>query len=140
MSVREAFDYPNHSEISVKFTFDAGHRIVDHKGKCARLHGHTYKVHVMAAGPIEDPGFVIDFGDIKDVVMRWDHKMLLWDQDPLAKVAHDFYSEGVEWLTFNPTAENMSRHIAIRVQREFNVDRVLVELWETENSMARYVT
>jgi 6-pyruvoyltetrahydropterin/6-carboxytetrahydropterin synthase len=142
MSVHEAFDYANHSEISVEFTFDAGHRIVGHKGKCARLHGHTYRVHVMCAGPVKDPGFVIDFGDIKDLVMEWDHRLLLWEEDPVAgKFANEnLLSEHVILLAFNPTAENMARDIALQIQRRFGVDRTLVELWETKNSMARYVT
>lgn len=140
MSVREAFDFPMHSEISVEFTFDAGHRIVGHKGKCARLHGHTYKIHVMAAGPINDPGFVVDFGDIKDLVNEWDHKMLLWDKDPLCENEWLQPHDGLVRLDFNPTAENMSRWLALTIAEKFSLESVMVELWETPNAMARYVT
>lgn len=134
-----------YGEISLEMTFDAGHRIVGHKGKCARLHGHTYKAHIMVAGEIQDPGFVVDFGDIKDLVNEWDHRLLLWDQDPLALVtflSDDTpveTSEGVIRLPYNPTAELMAADLAYKIKARFlnNVDRVMVELWETPKSMAR---
>lgn len=133
----------NHGEISLEMTFDAGHRIVGHKGKCARLHGHTYKVHVMASGPIVKPGFVVDFGDIKDLVNEWDHRMLLWNRDPFLE-AYDWTfdqirADGIETLEFNPTAENMAQNLAERLVMQFDLEAVMVELWETPKSMARYV-
>ena len=33
-----------------QFSFDASHQLVGHFGKCANLHGHTYKVEVSLAG------------------------------------------------------------------------------------------
>jgi len=132
---------PGYSEISLEMTFDAAHRIVGHKGKCARLHGHTYKVHIMVAGSVEPPGFVVDFGDIKSLVNQWDHMTLLWDQDPLiltTEHADDMDDFGVVRLSFNPTAELMAADLAYRIQRIFpNLKKVMVELWETPKSMAR---
>ena len=48
--------------------FDAAHRLphvpVGHK--CARLHGHSYKIEVHVTGPIVQPqGWVVDFADIQ---------------------------------------------------------------------------
>lgn len=143
MSVREVFaTLPNHSEISYEMTFDAGHRIVGHKGKCARLHGHTYKIHIMAAGLVVDPGFVIDFGDLKDIVNKWDHKMLLWEKDPCSVTTileSDNMDFGVVRLPFNPTAENMAQYLAIKIYDKFPLYSIMVELWETPKCMARYV-
>lgn len=144
--------YNGYGEISLEMTFDAGHRIVGHKGKCARLHGHTYKAHIMVAGQIQDPGFVVDFGDIKDLVNEWDHRLLLWDQDPIEialrgpRGGHPVgtrgtmasHEAGVVFLPFNPTAENMAANLAHRIYTGFpGVERVMVELWETPKSMAR---
>ena len=132
-----------YGEIHLETTFDAGHRIVGHKGKCARLHGHTYRVEVHVGGATKEPGFVVDFGDIKDLVNEWDHRMLLWEEDPFA--IHDEEGPAPEVLTgvvllqFNPTAENMAHDLAIRLAREFDLDYVAVNLWETPKSMARYV-
>lgn len=128
-------------EISYEMTFDAGHRIVGHKGKCARLHGHTYKVSIFAAGSVHEPGFVVDFGDLKDIVNEWDHRMLLWNQDPLydPESEHFWTDEGVVFLTFNPTAEHMAQHLAERIYEEFGLISIIVELWETPKCMARHV-
>lgn len=136
-----------YGEISLEMTFDAGHRIVGHKGKCARLHGHTYKVHIMVGGRVRAPGFVIDFGDLKDLVNEWDHRLLLWDQDPfyLAAVFDDVVdaresAAGIVRLSFNPTAENMAANLAYRIKMAFpDISEVMVELWETPKAMARSV-
>jgi len=129
-----------HGEISYEMTFDAGHRIVGHKGKCARLHGHTYKVHIMASGSVHEPGFVVDFGDLKDIVNIWDHKMLLWSQDPVFEDLEPMWGNlGIVRLDFNPTAEHMAQHLAERIYEEFGLIGIMVELWETPKCMARYV-
>lgn len=136
-------------EISYEMTFDAGHRIVGHKGKCARLHGHTYKIHIMAAGKVHPPGFVVDFGDLKEIVNEWDHRMLLWDQDPIVvgQKAETYHpanvhfkeDNGIVRVQFNPTAEHMAEYLARRFHEEFSLDGIMVELWETPKCMARYV-
>lgn len=134
----------SYGEISLEHTFDAGHRIVGHKGKCARLHGHTYKIHVLARGEVLDPGFVVDFGDIKGLVDEWDHRFLFWDQDPILEDMLGFMDpegldvHGIKILQFNPTAENMAEYLAKEIYASFALMGVLVELWETPKAMARY--
>lgn len=127
------------SEIFLEMTFDAGHRIVGHQGKCARLHGHTYRVEIRCAGVVRDPGFVVDFGDIKDLVNRWDHRMLLWTSDPIVAigVGRDFIEEyGILEVGFNPTAENMANYLAERIADAFDLLEVSVTLWETPKASA----
>jgi 6-pyruvoyltetrahydropterin/6-carboxytetrahydropterin synthase len=57
-------------EVFKEFTFDAAHYLpnVPPAHKCARMHGHTYKVRITLEGPL-DPvlGWVQDFADIKKV-------------------------------------------------------------------------
>ncbi len=57
-------------EVFKEFTFDAAHYLpnVPPTHKCARMHGHTYKVRITLEGPL-DPvlGWVQDFADIKKV-------------------------------------------------------------------------
>lgn len=140
----------NMHEISLEMTFDAGHRIVGHKGKCARLHGHTYRVEIRAAGPLRDPGFVVDFGDIKDLVNEWDHVLLLWEEDSMASDCFafadgvyegetDLHRIGIRLLSFNPTAENMARDLAERISFSFDLLSVSVTLWETPKASAFYI-
>ena len=38
-------------KVGKQFSFDASHQLVGHFGKCANLHGHTYKVEVVLTGP-----------------------------------------------------------------------------------------
>lgn len=159
MSVPEAFNrgIGTFSEISIEGTFDAAHRIVGHKGKCARLHGHTYKYHIMVRGMVVSPGFVVDFGDIKDLVNEWDHMTLLWQQDPLqigiqvpltgfqedegrTTFREDQGEFGVVRLQYNPTAELMAVDLARKIHDRWpNHEALMVELWETPKSMARFL-
>ena len=51
-----------------EFTFEAAHRLpnvpADHK--CARLHGHSFRVAIHVEGEIDaDSGWVLDFADIE---------------------------------------------------------------------------
>ena len=50
----------------VKQHFDAAHRIPGHGGKCANIHGHTYKVEAEFRGSeLNDLGMVRDFSELK---------------------------------------------------------------------------
>jgi 6-pyruvoyltetrahydropterin/6-carboxytetrahydropterin synthase len=68
--------------VSRSFHFDAAHRLSvfgdDHK--CARLHGHTWKVTICVDGEISDKGIVIDYYDIasamKPILEQLDHNYL----------------------------------------------------------------
>ena len=60
--------------LSKTFRFEAAHSLPGHRGKCARLHGHSYKLEVTLRGPIRDipgqseHGMVMDFEDLSRVV------------------------------------------------------------------------
>ncbi|MDE2163215.1 MAG: 6-carboxytetrahydropterin synthase QueD [Alphaproteobacteria bacterium] len=80
------------------FHFEAAHSLpnVPPGHRCARLHGHSYRVELMLEGPVDaKTGFVVDFFDIEKafapVLARLDHYCL-----------NDV--EGLE----NPTAENIA--------------------------------
>jgi len=89
-----------------------GHRVYGHEGKCKYLHGHNYRVHFTCeADALDAVGRVIDFSVIKERLCmwlenNWDHKMVLWDNDPLK-----FIDQEVVWVPFNPTAENMAEYL-----------------------------
>lgn len=86
-------------EVFAEFRFEAAHRLphvpTDHK--CARMHGHSYRVRVHVTGPL-DPvrGWVVDF----DVVHRAVAPLI-------AQLDHRVLNEvrGLE----NPTAEQIAR-------------------------------
>jgi 6-pyruvoyltetrahydropterin/6-carboxytetrahydropterin synthase len=94
--------------------FCYGHRVVGHEGKCRNLHGHNGRVtFVVESGRgLDKVGRVIDFSVINTTMCQWleknwDHKMLIWSQDPQA-VELLKIDPTVVILPFNPTAENLS--------------------------------
>lgn len=55
-------------ELYKEFTLEAAHRLpnVPPGHKCARLHGHSFRIEIRVRGPIDpDLGWVMDFADIK---------------------------------------------------------------------------
>ncbi|MFF5797816.1 6-carboxytetrahydropterin synthase QueD [Streptomyces albogriseolus] len=95
-------------EIFREFTFEAAHRLprVPEGHKCARLHGHSYKVTVHVEEPVDpEAGWVMDFGDIKQAFKPID-----------AQLDH-YYLNDIEGLD-NPTSENLARWIWDRMVTE----------------------
>jgi 6-pyruvoyltetrahydropterin/6-carboxytetrahydropterin synthase len=70
-------------ELAKEFRFEAAHHLpnVPPGHKCARVHGHSYKVELQVSGPV-DPhtGWLIDFGVIDQAWIplheRFDHHNL----------------------------------------------------------------
>ena len=96
-----------------------GHRVYGHESKCAHLHGHNYRI---TFGVMQDKnqldliGRVMDFSVIKSRLCEWletwwDHKMLIWVDDPHLDDLLDIDPDGVVPVEFNPTAENMAQHL-----------------------------
>jgi 6-pyruvoyltetrahydropterin/6-carboxytetrahydropterin synthase len=84
-----------------EFRFEAAHQLpkVPPGHKCARLHGHSFRVELAVAGPVdEDSGWFIDFQRLFDA---WKP---LYD-----KLDHHFLNE-VPGLQ-NPTSELLCRWI-----------------------------
>lgn len=111
-----------------------GHRLLHHDGKCARPHGHNYEISVTVAGELTEAGWVVDKGDITDVIDEWDHMFLLEAGDPLIEAfeaAGD--DDGVVVLEQPPTAEVMSLVLEAKLERRLpdTVTDVAVEVRET---------
>lgn len=83
------------------FTLESAHRLpnVPPGHKCARLHGHSFRVEVHVSGPVDaQTGWVMDFADIKAAFA------------PIFERLDHHYLNEVEGLE-NPTSENLARWI-----------------------------
>ncbi|UOF90483.1 6-carboxytetrahydropterin synthase QueD [Fodinisporobacter ferrooxydans] len=112
------------------FTFDSAHRLDDYIGKCANLHGHTYKLEVTFRGKTDRRGIVVDFGDIKKIV----------NDLIISKYDHQFLNDH---FSFHTTAENLAvkffellyDHIALQPSEQ-SITLTRLRLWETPTSYA----
>ena len=102
-----------------------GHRVYGQGGKCEHLHGHNYRIHFTIESsdkfsPLDDVGRVLDFSAIKEHLCswledNWDHKFLIWEDDEFRVPLSQLDPQGVVWVPFNPTAENMGEYLCLAV-------------------------
>lgn len=129
------------TQVTKRFTFDAAHQLPNHGGRCARPHGHTYRVDVTVAGPVStqvgapDEGMVIDFGDLKAIWRthlepRLDHQDL---NETLAGIVPVTTAEAIAGYIFDVFSHEVMRWAAgPDVIREV----VRVDVWETPTGCA----
>ncbi len=101
--------------------FDAAHSLPGYEGKCANLHGHTYRVEMVIEGPVGDDGFVMDFYKLKKI---------------LGSVLEDLDHRNLNDLMQNPTAENIAERICEHLRIDLlgtQVRLVSLKLWEGKN-------
>jgi 6-pyruvoyltetrahydropterin/6-carboxytetrahydropterin synthase len=118
-------------ELKIQLEFCAAHIIVGHKGKCANLHGHNYKVEVGVSGSqLDSLGLLIDFSDlkkeVKEVINKLDHKYL-------NEIDYPPFIEG------KTSAENLSKYIYEELEQTIG-DNLLdyVKIWETSKYSVKY--
>jgi 6-pyruvoyltetrahydropterin/6-carboxytetrahydropterin synthase len=118
-------------EISVDYSFAAGHALRGYKGKCENVHGHNYKVRVTVAGEeLNSIGLLMDFVDLraalKSMAERLDHRFMN-DLEPFDKL--------------NPSAENLAKYFCDGLEPEVRKHGLRVEsvtIWETDVTSAIY--
>jgi 6-pyruvoyltetrahydropterin/6-carboxytetrahydropterin synthase len=119
----------------------SGHRILHHDGKCSRPHGHNYKITVEVTGDLTEEGWVVDKGDVTDVIDAWDHRFLVEEGDPLVN-AFEASGDGDALVVLDhpPTAEVMSVLLEQRMLETFpdTVSDVSVAVRETGELCATY--
>ena len=114
--------------LRIEAGFDAAHKIEGYEGKCARLHGHTYKVEVFVVakelGPI---GISFDLRLLKEklhnITERLDHSFL-----------NDLKELG------NPSVENISKYFFQNMKDNLpnGVTLEKTRVWETPKSWCEY--
>ena len=107
--------------LRVRDKFSAAHFLREYKGKCEKVHGHTFQVEVeLEVRELDPAGIGVDFTEIKRLLAEVlpDHALL-----------NDVFS-------FNPSAENLARHFYGALRPRLPVSAVTV--WESEDASATY--
>jgi len=109
--------------LTVRYEFDAAHRLPDFPGPCRNLHGHRWVVELeVEVSSVDKSGVSIDFG-----VLKKELESLNLDHTYLNDV-----------LPYPPSAENLARYIYEKIkERGYKV--VSVKVWETSKYAAKYM-
>jgi len=110
-------------ELVKTFRFEAAHSLpnVPAGHKCARLHGHSYRLDIHVTGqPNATTGWVVDFGEIKRVVEAVLDEL---DHRNLNDIA------GLE----NSTSERLGEYILSRIRGDLP-GVTAVTVWESDTS------
>ncbi|MEM0142636.1 MAG: 6-pyruvoyl tetrahydropterin synthase family protein [Candidatus Parvarchaeum sp.] len=147
-------------KISKTMEISAAH-VLDGEVKCGRMHGHNYGIEVIIERDNAEKlkhGMVINYDVIKEIVMKYDHKLIASQQQLILADAKTYSMKlngepltmPVEWVEFIPeeaTAENIAKYIAQEIiQRIRSIypdsalysHEILVTVKETESSSANY--
>jgi len=113
------------------FTFDAAHFLADYQGKCANMHGHTYKLEItvsringgLVRGGSSD-GMVVDFSQLNKIVK----------EAVIDKVDHKVINEVIN---FRATSENLASYFydtlkVICTDYELKLEKIV--LWESQTA------
>lgn len=131
-------------KIAKNFTWEMGHRLPFHNGKCVNLHGHSYKAIVELEGELDENGMLLDYYDLKQIVNPviepLDHAFMVFENDtPLLDVLNTMGTKKAV-MPFQSTAENLAGYLARTIAAASalpeNVSSITVTVYETEDSYA----
>lgn len=108
-----------------EFKFDAAHNLINYRGKCEKLHGHTYRLAVTLKGSPDSEGMVFDFVELKKAV----------NENVLSKLDHSYINDIIPQPTAEYIAEWIFRTLDAPLRRP-NCGLYSVRVWETADSSA----
>lgn len=112
-------------QIRKHFRFEAAHVLPYHQGKCARLHGHSYRLEVAIRGPVQTEGAARGMIEDFDAIRATVHRHILDDLD------HTSLNDLID----NPTCERIVAWIWEKLVPALpGLDELV--LWETATSCA----
>lgn len=98
-------------EIIVASYIDSAHFLRGYQGKCANIHGHTWKIEVTLSGKnLNEIGLLVDFNQIKKIIREaaelFDHK-LINDIEPFSNI--------------NPSSENLAKYFFEKIKESLSI-------------------
>ena len=73
---------------------------------------------------------------------NYDHKFLIWENDPMAEALKELDPDGVVFVPYNPTAENIAKHmvevIAVETLKGTGCRLIKCSIDETRKCSAAY--
>lgn len=133
------------------FHFEMAHAIHGYTGLCKDIHGHSYELHVTVAADVLEtayipaPGFIVDFKEIKKLVIssvieKLDHHLVV---SAGFIAAHPSLSSQKNLVIFEaePTAENLLIYIKQLLDKVLTdkIKLVHLKLFETKDSYAEWM-
>jgi len=129
-------------KIAKEFTWEMGHRLTFHKGKCKNLHGHSYKCVIEINGTPDSNGMVLDYYDLSKIVNpiidELDHSIMVYNEDKDLISALEKLNSKKVVVNFETTAENICYFLIDKIKSSLpeNIISLKVRVLETENSYA----
>jgi len=130
-------------KIAKEFTWEMGHRLPFHEGKCKNLHGHSYKCLIELTGEPDKNGIVLDYYDLKKIVEpildEMDHSFIVWKDDKELINSLEKLNSRMVIIDFQTTAENICVYLLNRIKSSnlpANINAIKVRVLETENTYA----
>lgn len=109
-------------KLKLKHHFSAAHQLTHaYSSECNDYkHGHNFKILVEIKVEKLINNMVIDFKKIKEIINKLDHKDLN------------------NILTFEPTAENISKYLHDEIQKEREDAKIKITIWEADGASIIY--
>ncbi|MDQ7817754.1 MAG: 6-carboxytetrahydropterin synthase QueD [Melioribacteraceae bacterium] len=130
-------------KIAKEFSWEMGHRLPFHEGKCKNLHGHSYKCMVELSGKPDKNGMLLDYYDLKKImdpiIEELDHSFMVNSSDKELIEILDRLKSNKVIVDFDSTAENICLYLMDKVRRSSlptNIEELKVRVLETENTYA----
>ncbi|MCL4557854.1 MAG: 6-carboxytetrahydropterin synthase [Deltaproteobacteria bacterium] len=118
-------------EIGITRRFSSAHRLAHYNGKCEGLHGHNYKVEIVAYGSTLVDGMLIDFALFRQKV-----------DEIIQAMDHVYLNEMGPFKESEPSAENIAEYIHTTISNRLGdaVHLKYVKVWESDDNWALYRT
>lgn len=104
-----------------EFRFEASHQLLDHDGKCARLHGHSWVLTIEVTGKTllqtnAKRNMILDYGDLKAIVQPLVDKLDHYHLNDIVQTRMPT-SEAIAWWVYKKLAEQFPKNVNLSAVR-----------------------